>query len=150
MTTAPSIEILLTGVEAAIVAQLIKFVGYILFNKKINFQILATTGGMPSAHSAGMVGLSTYVGFLKGFSSVEFAIAAGSALVVMYDAAGLRRAAGKMAASLNKIMQDYYSHKQSDPVERLKELLGHTPTEVFVGAILGIFMAYYNFTFLFN
>lgn len=149
MINHPSVQILVTAIEAAIVAQIIKFIGYLIINRKINFKILTTTGGMPSSHSAGIVGLTTYVGLLKGFGSVEFAIAAGTALVVMYDAAGLRRSAGKMAASLNKIMHDYYAHKETDPVERLKELLGHTPLEVFFGAVLGVLMAYYNHMYLF-
>lgn len=149
MITPPSIQILATAIEAAIIAQVIKFIGYMVTHRKINFKILSTTGGMPSSHSSGIVGLATYVGLLKGFSSVEFAIATGTALVVMYDAAGLRRAAGKMAASLNKIMDDYYTHRQTDPAERLKELLGHTPVEVFFGALLGILMAYYNHIYLF-
>jgi len=141
----PSVQILITGVSSAFIAQLLKFFGYLIIKRKINFQLLATTGGMPSAHSAGIVALASLVGFIKGFSSVEFAIATGYALVVMYDAAGLRRAAGKMAATLNKVMDDIYSHKQTDPRERLKELLGHTPLEVFFGAILGVFMAYISY-----
>lgn len=145
----PSVQILITGVGSAIIAQLLKFFGYLFVHRKINFQLLATTGGMPSAHSAGIVALATLVGFMKGFGSVEFAIATGYALVVMYDAAGVRRAAGKMAATLNSLMDDIYSHKQTDPRERLKELLGHTPLEVFFGAMLGIFMAYVSYHYLF-
>ncbi len=146
----PSVQILFTGVESAMIAQILKFAGYLLVKRKVNFQLLVTTGGMPSSHSAGIVGLSTMVGFMKGFSSVEFAVATGYALVVMYDAAGLRRAAGKMATSLNKIMDDFYAHKPSDPRERLKELLGHTPVEVFFGALLGIAIAYANYFYIFN
>ncbi len=145
-----SVQILFTGIEAAMIAQILKFVGYIVTHKKLNFQLLVTTGGMPSSHSSGIVGLATMVGFLRGFSSVDFAIITGYALVVMYDAAGLRRAAGKMAASLNKIMDDYYAHKlPSDAGGRLKELLGHTPIEVFFGALLGVAIAYLNFTYIF-
>lgn len=146
----PSIQILITGVGSAFIAQLLKFTGYLIVKRKINFQLLFTTGGMPSAHSAGIVALATLVGFMKGFGSVEFAIATGYALVVMYDAAGVRRSAGKMAVTLNKLMDDIYSHKQTDPRERLKELLGHTPLEVFFGAILGIFMAYLSYFHWFN
>lgn len=144
-----SVQILFTAIEAALLAQILKFMGYLIRYKKINFQLLATTGGMPSSHSSGIVGLSTMVGFLCGFGSVPFAIATGYSLVVMYDAAGLRRAAGKMATSLNKIMDDYYEHRQTDPAERLKELLGHTPTEVFFGALLGVAVAYINHFYLF-
>lgn len=138
-----SYEIIITGIESALIAQLLKFFGHIIIKHKVDFQVLATTGGMPSAHTAGVVSLSTLVGLICGFDSVEFAIAIGYALVVMYDAAGLRRSTGKIAACLNKIRDDFYAQKQM-PAERLKELLGHTPLEVFFGAILGILMAYFN------
>ena len=137
-----SVEILFTAFEAALVAQILKFIGYLITHKTMNFKILTTTGGMPSSHSAGTVALATSVGLICGFDSVEFAIAAGYAMVVMYDAAGLRRAAGKTAACLNKIMDDFY--KGVNPSPKLKELLGHTPFEVFVGTILGIVVAYIN------
>lgn len=144
-----SYEIIVNGIEAAIVAQLLKFIGHIIKTKKVDFQVLATTGGMPSAHTAGVVALSCTVGFICGFESVEFAIALGYALVVMYDAAGLRRSTGKIAACLNKIRDDFYANGQM-PAERLKELLGHTPFEVFVGALLGIYIAYVNHYCLFQ
>ena len=144
-----SYEIIVNGIEAAIVAQLLKFIGHVITKKKVDFQVLATTGGMPSAHTAGVVSLSTTVGIICGFDSVEFAIAIGYALVVMYDAAGLRRSTGKIAACLNKIRDDFYVHGQM-PAERLKELLGHTPLEVFVGALLGIYMAFMNHYYLFQ
>lgn len=144
-----SYGIMITGLEAAFIAQLLKFLGHIILKRKIDFQVLATTGGMPSAHTAGVVSLSTMVGFICGFESVEFAIAIGYAFVVMYDAAGLRRSTGKIAACLNKIRDDFYENKQM-PTDRLKELLGHTPLEVFVGALLGVFIAYVNYFFIFN
>ena len=144
-----SYEIILNGIEAAIVAQLLKFIGHVVIKKQVDFQVLATTGGMPSAHTAGVVALSSTVGFICGFDSVEFAIALGYALVVMYDAAGLRRSTGKIAACLNKIRDDFYSSGQM-PAERLRELLGHTPFEVFVGALLGIYIAFMNHFYLFQ
>lgn len=144
-----SYEIIINGIEAAILAQLLKFIGHIFKTKKVDFQVLATTGGMPSAHTAGVIALSCTVGFICGFDSVEFAIAIGYSLVVMYDAAGLRRSTGKIAACLNKICDDYYASGQV-PVTRLKELLGHTPFEVFVGALLGIYIAFVNHFYLFK
>lgn len=144
-----SYEIIINGIEAAIVAQLLKFIGHFIRHKKIDFQVLATTGGMPSSHTAGVISLSTTVGFICGFDSVEFAIAIGYSLVVMYDAAGLRRSTGKIAACLNKIREDFYANGQM-PTERLKELLGHTPFEVFVGALLGIYIAFVNHFYLFQ
>ncbi len=144
-----SYEVIVNGLEAAFVAQLLKFLGHIIFKRKVDFQVLATTGGMPSAHTAGVVALSATVGIIRGFDSVEFAIAIGYALVVMYDAAGLRRSTGKIAACLNKICDDYYVHGQV-PAERLKELLGHTPFEVFVGALLGTALAFLNHFYFFQ
>ena len=144
-----SYEIIINGIEAALVAQLLKFIGHFIKTRKIDFQVLATTGGMPSSHTAGVISLSTTVGLICGFESVEFAIAIGYSLVVMYDAAGLRRSTGKIAACLNKIRDDFYENKQM-PTDRLKELLGHTPLEVFVGALLGIFIAFVNYFYLFN
>lgn len=144
-----SIEILFTAFEAAFIAQILKFIGYLITHQTINFKILTTTGGMPSSHSAGTVALATIVGFICGFDSVEFAIAAGFSIIVMYDAAGLRRSAGKTAAQLNKLIEEIHEGKAIDPSTKLKELLGHTPFEVFVGAILGILIAYLNHFLLF-
>lgn len=141
-------EVLATGILAAFVAQVIKFILHLIFERKINFKIFTTTGGMPSSHSAGVVGLSTAVGIISGFDSVSFAIAAGYALVVMYDAAGLRRASGKMAVCLNKIMDDFYKHEVQSLGGKLKELLGHTPIEVFAGAALGVAYAFYMHFYL--
>ena len=90
-----------------------------------------------------MIGLATSVGIIGGFSSLFFAVALGNALVVMYDAAGIRRASGKMAVCLNKIMDDFYKHDANAIGTKLKELLGHTPFEVFNGAVLGVLFAYF-------
>ncbi|MFA7657868.1 MAG: divergent PAP2 family protein [Candidatus Gastranaerophilaceae bacterium] len=136
-------EVLLTALFAACIAQIMKFILHLIFEKKINFKIFTTTGGMPSSHSASVVSLSTSVGLITGFDSISFAIATGYALIVMYDAAGLRRASGKMAVCLNKIMDDFYKHDVQSVGGKLKELLGHTPVEVFAGAIFGALYAYY-------
>jgi len=136
-------EALFVALTVPLIAQTIKFSLHLIFNKKIDFRLFTTTGGMPSAHSAFVVGLSTSVGLICGFQSIEFAIALVNALVVMYDAAGVRRAAGRQAACLNRIMEDFYKHEIQEIGGRLKELLGHTPHQVFWGAILGIFYAYY-------
>ncbi len=136
-------EVLITAASASILAQVLKFIIFTIKTRKINFKIFTTTGGMPSAHSAFVMGLSTSVGLIRGFDSVIFAVAFASALIVMYDAAGLRRAAGKTAASLNKIMEDFYEHNVEAIGPKLKELLGHTPTEVLVGGLFGIFIAWW-------
>ena len=145
-----SLEVLTTGLLSAFFAQVIKFCIFIIKSKKINFKIFTTTGGMPSSHSAGVMGLSTSVGLISGFDSIVFADALGFALVTMYDAAGIRRAAGKTAACLNKMMDDFYKHDVQAIGGKLKELLGHTPFEVFVGAIFGILFALYFHIYLFQ
>lgn len=136
-------EVLFVSLTVPLLAQTIKFTLHLIFNRKIDFRLFTTTGGMPSAHSASVMGLSTMVGLILGFQSVEFAIALGYALVVMYDAAGVRRAAGRQAACLNRILDDFYKHEIQEIGGRLKELLGHTPLQVFWGAILGIIYAFY-------
>jgi len=135
-------EIISCAIASAFFAQVIKFILFTVKSRRINFKIFSTTGGMPSAHSAGVMGLSTMVGILEGFNSSIFAVALGFSLIVMYDAAGLRRAAGKTAACLNKMMDDFYNHDLQLAGGKLKELLGHTPLEVFVGTIFGICFAY--------
>ena len=132
------IEAIFAGIFAAFMAQVVKFVGHLIFKRKLDFTILSTTGGMPSSHTAGVVSLATSCGLIAGFDSLYFAIAAGLSIVVMYDAAGVRRAAGKTAATLNKLVKDLVEHSNIEPYATLKELLGHTPLEVFCGALLGI------------
>lgn len=136
-------EALFVALTVPLIAQTIKFTLHLIFDKKMDFRLFTTTGGMPSAHSAFVVGLSTTVGLICGFESMFFAIAVVNALVVMYDAAGVRRAAGRQAACLNRIMEDFYKHEIQEIGGKLKELLGHTPYQVFWGAILGIVYAYY-------
>ncbi len=138
-------EVLAAGLLSAFTAQVIKFIIFTIQTRKINFKIFTTTGGMPSSHSAGVMGISTAVGLIGGFDSLIFAVALGYALVTMYDAAGVRRAAGKTAACLNRMMDDFYKHDVQAIGGKLKELLGHTPFEVIMGAIYGIV-----FTILFH
>lgn len=136
------LEVIISSMIAAIIAQWIKLGFYWVTHSRLNFKILTVTGGMPSSHSAFSMALTTSVGLIQGLSSIEFAIALGFSLIIMYDAAGLRRSAGKMAAVLNKLVDDIYSEKQPKfPHERLMELLGHTPLEVLMGAMLGIVLA---------
>lgn len=119
-------------------AQFIKFLHCLLVNRKIDFTKFVSSGGMPSSHSAISVCLATMMGLQYGFDSGIFAFSAIFAFIVMADAAGVRRAAGKQAALLNKLVN---AQKQFKPEKDLKELLGHTPVEVFAGAALGILVA---------
>ena len=145
-----SYEVITIGILAAFFAQVIKFCIFVVRTRKINFKIFTTTGGMPSSHSAGVMGLSTAVGLIGGFDSLLFAVAIGFSLVTMYDATGIRRAAGKTAACLNRMMDDFYNHDVKAVGGKLKELLGHTPLEVIVGALFGIFFAIYAHQYFTN
>jgi acid phosphatase family membrane protein YuiD len=127
----------LIALTAGLLAQLSKFLAHIVIFRKVNFTRLVATGGMPSAHSASVAALSTAVAFREGAESTLFAVTLFFSLVIMYDAAGLRRAAGMQARVLNRIVEDHYAHRGHLP-ERMSELLGHTPFEVFVGAALGV------------
>ncbi len=135
-------EVFLVALFCACLAQVVKFSLFTIGSGKINFKILTTTGGMPSAHSAVVMSLATGVGLIDGFQSTLFAVTLGFALIIMYDAAGLRRAAGKTAASLNRLMENFYEHNVEAIGPKLKELLGHTPVEVLVGAALGVIVTY--------
>ena len=136
-------EVIFVALTAILATQIFKCVWHLIVKRTFDLRMFTTTGGMPSSHSAGVVGLSTTVGLINGFSSVEFAIALGYAFIVMYDAAGVRSAAGKQAACLNRIIMDVYKHDLQEAGGKLKELLGHTPLQVFVGALFGIVYAYY-------
>jgi acid phosphatase family membrane protein YuiD len=138
---APSTEMILSTTTAAFGAQLVKCVVNWLIRRPVDFRTLVHTGGMPSSHSALVACMTTYVGLLEGFQSSIFAVSLGFAMIVMYDAAGLRRSAGKMAGILNQITHDLYHERQGQVPDRLRELLGHTPFEVLVGAIFGVSIA---------
>jgi len=132
-------EALFSGLIAAFCAQGIKVLIYLCTHKKINFKIFTTTGGMPSSHTAGVIALSTSVALIQGLDSMLFAVSLGFSLIVMQDASGVRRAAGKTAATLNRLVDEFVQKNQVvKPYAALKELLGHTPLEVFCGMILGI------------
>ena len=110
-------------------------------NRNITVRCRVTTGGMPSAHSALVGALATSVGLTMGWSSPDFAIACLFAIIVMYDAAGVRQAAGKQARILNQLIDELFQEEHNLNEERLKELLGHTPFQVLVGLSLGISIA---------
>lgn len=131
-------QILMVALLACFTAQGLKLVIELIKNRKINFRYLVTTGGMPSAHSALVGALATGVGLSMGWSSPDFAIACLFAVIVMYDAAGVRQAAGKQARILNQLMDELFQEGKEFNEEKLKELLGHTPFQVLVGLALGI------------
>lgn len=118
--------------------QLFKFIASLVKNKKVDVKVLVASGGMPSSHSSVVTSIMTLIGMSEGFDSITFAISFVFGLIVMYDAAGVRRAAGKQAGILNKII--YSNQVKVDTNEKLKELIGHTPKQVFVGALWGIIL----------
>lgn len=131
-------SVLLVAAIACLIAQASKLVVELIKNRKVNLRILVTTGGMPSAHSALVTALATGVGQTVGWASPEFAIATVFAIIVMYDAAGVRQAAGKQARILNQMIDELFREHQAFTEDRLKELLGHTPFQVIVGSALGV------------
>ncbi len=132
-------KILLVSLVACFSAQGLKLIIELIRHRKINFRFLVSTGGMPSAHSALVGALATGVGLTKGWESSEFAIACLFAVIVMYDAAGVRQAAGKQARILNQLLDEFLQDAHHlNTEERLKELLGHTPFQVFIGLAWGI------------
>ena len=141
MQISDGLEIILSAISANFLAQFYKFILFIIVNKQVNFKRLFQTGGMPSSHSAFMMAMTTSTGIISGFNSVAFAIALTISLVVMYDAAGLRRAVGRQASVLNQIVAEIFSEHPHLSSQKFKELLGHTPVEVFIGALLGMAVA---------
>lgn len=117
--------------------QLFKVIWDLVTTKKFNFKRIMGAGGMPSSHSAVVTSLATLIGKYEGITSPIFALATIFAFVVMYDAAGIRRAAGKQAALLNKIVNTPGLTKLQVQ-EKLVEALGHTPKQVIVGALIGV------------
>jgi hypothetical protein len=130
----------MTTLSAWLIAQAIKVITGAIIQRKFDFRWIIGTGGMPSSHVAGASCLSAAMGFEYGFNSPYFALAAAFAIVVMFDAQGVRRAAGRQARILNKITEDIY-WKGKVPEGRLRELVGHTPVEVIAGFVLGVLIA---------
>jgi len=122
-----------------VIAQALKIFLGVVREKRFNFRWLVETGGLPSAHASGVSALAVSVGINTGFDSAFFAISCVLAMVTMFDAQTLRRSVGQQAEILNKMLDDLYWKKQIGE-DRIKEFLGHTPTEVMMGALLGIFL----------
>lgn len=122
-----------------IIAQLLKVVTGVFKERNFNLiDLFFGTGGMPSSHAAAVTSLAVACGLSQGFNSAAFAVACLLCLIVMRDATGVRREAGEQAKVLNRIVQDLFSSTDHDDINRnLKELVGHTPLQVFVGFLVG-------------
>ena len=133
-------RIFIATFSAWAIAQILKVLIGVIRERRFNFKWLARSGGMPSSHVALSMCLTTSIGLYYGFDSGLFAMALGFAVITMFDAQGVRHHSGKQAQALNRILEDIYSHKglQEAP---LKQLVGHTPIEVYAGGTLGILVA---------
>lgn len=123
-----------------LIAQSIKVALGVIRERRFNFRWFVGTGGMPSSHAASVSALATSVGVTYGFDSALFAVTVTFALIVAFDAQGVRFNAGKQAEILNKMLDDIYWKKKMDE-EKLKEFIGHTPVEVWAGIALGIIVS---------
>lgn len=139
-------QVLWTAVLASFIAQVLKLLIYYAVEREWQWERFVETGGMHSSHAATVSALATGVGITEGWGSAYFAIAAVLAFIVMYDATGIRRAAGMHAQLLNDLVEELQElRKQGPKPEPLKELLGHTYLEVAVGAIIGAIFAWISF-----
>ena len=119
-------------------AQIIKFVVTLVTKRKLDWRHILSSGGMPSSHSAFVCACAAAMGYMYGWASPTFTVAAVVAIVVMYDASNVRRAAGEQAKILNYIMDHWTEMKPALFGKELKEFLGHTPFQVFMGGLLGV------------
>lgn len=131
--------VLWVAVSSWAIAQIIKIVIDLIKTRKLSLDILVSTGGFPSSHTAFVIALAGGVGFVDGFHSTTFAISFVLSCVVMYDAMGIRRAAGDHAKILNQLVLKLDNNYSVE--HKLKELLGHTPLQVLGGFILGIIVS---------
>jgi uncharacterized protein len=136
------------AVLAWIVAQIFKMITSTILTRHIDFSRLVDTGGMPSSHTAFVSALTTGIGMTEGWHSAEFAIVLCFSLIILYDATNLRRSAGYHAQVLNTIVPQLLKGKVLKPgfkSPKLRELLGHSPVEVLVGAMLGVILTVWLF-----
>lgn len=133
-------KIFMSTVFGWLIAQSLKVALGVIREKKFNFKWFVGSGGMPSSHAATVAALATAVGLVAGVNTALFAVSVVFAAIIILDAQGFRRASGEQAEILNMIVDDIYWKGQIKE-GRLKELLGHTPIEVFIGALLGILVA---------
>ncbi|MGB2630468.1 MAG: divergent PAP2 family protein [Candidatus Omnitrophota bacterium] len=129
-------------------AQLMKVAIGVIVEKRFNFKWFVGTGGLPSSHVAGATALATAVGIQEGVGSAIFVVALLFAIVVIFDAQGVRRATGRQAEILNKILDDIYWKKKIQE-DRLKELIGHTPVQVWAGIAVGLAVGFLFYGLIF-
>lgn len=148
---------LLAALFGIIFAQLIKIPIKFLFIRKLDWTLMTSTGGMPSSHSAAVTSLTTAIAFETGIDSPLFAVSAIFAVIVMFDATGIRFQAGQQAIIINQMRVDFQTFVQEakgwqkkdeeQKIKELKTLLGHKPSEVFAGAVTGVLISVIIYTY---
>ncbi len=136
-------KIIFGTLTTVLIAQLLKVLYLFFTTGNLDTSFFFSSSGMPSGHSAGITSLATLIGFAQGFGSAVFALAFGMAIVIMYDAMGVRQQAGNHAKMLNYLLDRYtlYSNEEEDAHHYLPERIGHTSVQVIGGALTGIFCA---------
>ncbi len=133
-------QVVIAAVLAWVIGQFLKFPLEYMLNKRWNWGIMFSAGGLPSSHSSLVTAVTITIGLQEGFDSAVFALSAAIAMIVIYDAAGVRRQAGIHAERINEIMKHFFESGQL-PEKELKEMLGHTPFEVITGVLLGVIIS---------
>ncbi len=136
-------RIIVTGVTAWVLSQVIKTIIHLILNKRLVLERLMGDGGMPSSHSATVTSVAVATGLVGGWDSPIFAIALFFAIIVMHDAMGVRQETGKQAKILNNMMEMFENMQDArlDTEQKLKEFVGHTPMQVLAGLCLGLIVA---------
>lgn len=136
-------EILIVSVVTWAVAQCLKVLVVLVHERRIAWNYFITSGGMPSSHTATVCALATSVGLTAGLGSIYFSISAVLAIIVMYDAAGVRQSVGQHSVILNRIVKEFSFKASRTEIEKeFREFIGHTPFQVLMGALLGILIAW--------
>jgi uncharacterized protein len=129
---------LIIAAVAWIIAQILKVIVILVQERRLAWNYFVTSGGMPSSHTATVCALATAIAMTEGMGTIYFSISVVLAVIVMYDAAGVRQSVGQHSAFLNRIVKEFSFNLSKD----FREFVGHTPLQVFIGAILGVLIAW--------
>ena len=140
-------KVVIAALAGWLIGQTLKFPLEYLLNKRWDWGIIFSAGGLPSSHSSTVTAVALSIGFQEGFDTAIFALAAAVGMIVIYDATGVRRQAGIHAQRINEIMRDFIESRQF-PDKDLKEMLGHTPIEVIAGVLLGVLISLTIYVFI--
>lgn len=135
-------QILLVSFSAWFIAQSMKVIFSLIFKRKFEPKLFFASGGMPSAHSAFISSIALQIGMQSGFNSSIFALAAAITLIVMYDAFNVRRSVGLQGQTINKMIEYVVEKGDTPEIKTIKEVMGHTPFQVFCGIVLGVSHVY--------